>query len=271
MQTRRGVAALVLTVAATGCDDTTGTGGAGGQSGGTTGASTTTASMTSSSVSGSASVTTTTGSMSTGASTSTGMSGPPTPAQLLALTTTCDVASASKYATDEGEANTVDVCALSGAFFWKSDFDVDCDGKMSAQCNANTDPSYYPATSAEDSQGDPLDAASLPFIVIPLASAKFDYDAENIHLGAVAAVIYQDKLVYAVFGDQGPNGIIGEGSYALAQALGIDPDPAIGGSDGPVTFIVFTGTNAVVSPIEDHPAATSLGETLATKLIQDNP
>lgn len=270
MKLRRFAVATLVSFAAVGCDDTTGTGGSGGQSSSTTGASMTTGSMSTSTATGSTSVTTT-GSTSTGSSTSSGMSGPPTPAQLLALTTTCDVASASKYATDEGEANTVDVCALSGAYFWTSDFDVDCDGKVTAECNSNTDPSFYPGTSAEDSQRNPLDAANLPFIVIPLASAKFDYDAANIHLGAVAAVIYQNKVVYAVFGDQGPSGIIGEGSYALAEALGIDPDPAVGGTDGPVTFIVFTGTNAVVSPIEDHQAATTAGEALATKLIQDNP
>lgn len=199
------------------------------------------------------------------------MGGPPTAAELLALAATCDVASASKYATDEGEANTIDVCALSGAFFWTSDFDVDCDGKTTAQCNANTDAAYQPETSATDSQGDPLDAAALPFFVIPLPSAKWDFGAAGIQLGDVGAVIYNGKVVYAVFGDEGPNGIIGEGSYALAEALGIDPDPSTGGTDGPVTFIVFPGANAVVSPIEDHQAATALGEALATKLLQDNP
>ena len=32
--------------------------------------------------------------------------------------------------------------------------------------------------------------------------------------------------MYAVFGDQGPDNIISEASYATAQSLGIDPNPA---------------------------------------------
>jgi len=208
--------------------------------------------------------------MSTGSSTSTGMQGAPTAAELLSLTASCTVASTGKYATDEGEADTISVCAVGTAFFWTSDFDVDCDGKQSAACNINTDPAYQSETSATDSQGDPLDAAALPFIVIPLPSSKFDFGDADIHLGAVAAAVYQDKVVYAVFGDEGPSGIIGEGSYALAQALGIDPDPSTGGSDGPVTFIVFSGTSAIVSPIEDHAAATAQGEAMAAKLLADN-
>ena len=52
----------------------------------------------------------------------------------------------------------------------------------------------------------------------------------------------------------------------MAASLGIDPDPATGGADTGVTYIVFTGAGAVVSPIEDHAAAVSLGEVLAAQL-----
>lgn len=242
-----------------GCDSPGDTGGAGGQSSassGSTAASTSTKATTADS-----------SSTATGTSTSTGGPGAPTAAELLALTASCTAASTGKYATDDGEAATIDVCALTGAYFWTSDFDVDCDGKQSAACNLGTDPAYQDQTSATDSQGDPLDAASLPFIVIPLPSSRFDYGDADIHLGAVAAVVYQDKVVYAVFGDEGPSDIIGEGSYALAEALGIDPDPSTGGSDGPVTFIVFSGTSAIVAPIEDHAAATAKGEAMAKALL----
>jgi hypothetical protein len=77
-------------------------------------------------------------------------------------------------------------------------------------------------------------------------------------------------LSYAVVGDTGPSKIIGEGSYALAVALGIDPDPSTGGTDSGVTFIVFTGSGSVVSPIESHSAAVSLGEQLATQFVNNN-
>src|SRR6266511_3168525 len=87
---------------------------------------------------------------------------------------------------------------------------------------------------------------------------------------SVAAVIYQNKVVYAVVGDTGPSKIIGEGSYALAVALGIDPDPATGGADSGVTFIVLTGDASIVKPIESHAAAVTLGERLARQFIDNN-
>ena len=86
--------------------------------------------------------------------------------------------------------------------------------------------------------------------------------------GAVAAIIYNDQLIYAVFADEGPADIIGEASVATANALGIPSDPVEGGADGPVYYIVFTGAGAVPSPVEDHNAATVLGQQLAGQLLQ---
>ena len=194
----------------------------------------------------------------------------PSAAALLALTANCN-AVGGDYATDDGGPEVVAICGLAGAVFWTADLDVDCDGQSSAVCNAGTDPAYQGQTSAADSNGDPLDAASLPYVVVPLPSVRFDYAVAGLELGSVVAVLYQGQLLYAVFGDEGPEGIIGEASYAAAQALGIDPDPATGGSDGPVTYIAFTGAGAVVAPIEDHAAAMSLGAARAAALLHDNP
>ncbi|MGZ3420908.1 MAG: glycoside hydrolase family 75 protein [Polyangiales bacterium] len=204
----------------------------------------------------------------TGAATDAGPSGPPTAAELLALTTKCTVASKAKYATDDGAADTVDVCSLPGAFFWKADLDVDCDGKMSTVCNKSTDPAYQNMTAMTDSKGGALDAATLPYVVIPTATTtRWSYKTAGISGGAVVAVIYGGKVVYGVFGDTGPSNIIGEASYAMAKALGIDPDPSTGGADSGVTYIVFTGKGAVPAVLEDHAAATKLGESLAAKLV----
>jgi Fungal chitosanase of glycosyl hydrolase group 75 len=220
-----------------------------------------------------------TASVSVGATSSTassgtggGNAGPPTAADLLALVNGCTEVSMAKYKTDEDSGLPVDIpiCGLTGAVFWKADLDVDCDGKQSAQCSLQTDPAYQPETSATDSQGHPLDAATLPYVVVPLPSNRFDYNAAGLALGSVIAVIYKGKVVYGVFGDEGPKPIIGEASYAMAKALGIDPDPSTGGVDSGVTYIAFTGAGAVVSTIEDHAAAVKLGEKLAATLISAN-
>ncbi|MFO0554865.1 MAG: glycoside hydrolase family 75 protein [Polyangiaceae bacterium] len=200
-----------------------------------------------------------------------GQSGVPTAADLLALTTNCDPVSGNLYQTDDdGSAATIPVCTLNGGFFWKADMDIDCDGQPSDVCNLNTDPAFQAQTSATDSNGDFLDAKTLPYVVIPLPSNRFDYETSNVLLGAVVAVIYNGQVTYGVFGDEGPDNIIGEASYAMASLLGIDPDPSTGGTDSGVTYIVFTGGGAVVDPIEDHAAAVTLGQTLAAGLIQNN-
>jgi Fungal chitosanase of glycosyl hydrolase group 75 len=189
---------------------------------------------------------------------------------LMQLTSTCTVASNSRYSTDDGAPATVDICKLNGAFFWNSDMDVDCDGQSTTQCSINTDPDFQNQTSFTQSDGQPLNAALLPYIVVPLPSARFDYMASNIQPGALAIVLYAGKMNYGVFGDEGPDNIIGEASYAMASSLGIDPNPKTGGVDSGVTFIVFTGNQAVPSPIEDHQAAITLGQQFAMQLLQNN-
>ncbi len=84
----------------------------------------------------------------------------------------------------------------------------------------------------------------------------------------MAAVVHDDQVLYAVVGDTGPRQIIGEASYAAAEHLGIDPDPATGGTASGVTYILFPDSR--VSPIEDHDAAVALGEKLAKAFIRDN-
>jgi hypothetical protein len=192
--------------------------------------------------------------------------GPPTAAELLGKLATCNKVGGN-YATDSGGAQTIEICGLPSAVFWKADLDVDCDGKTSTQCNTTTDPSYQNQTSATDSQGNPLDAATLPYVVVPLPSTRFDYTAGGLALGSVIAVIYNDHVEYGVFGDEGPSSIIGEASYRMAQLLGIDPDPSTGGADSGVAYIAFTGASAIVPVIEDHDMAVQLGIAKARALL----
>ena len=53
----------------------------------------------------------------------------------------------------------------------------------------------------------------------------------------------------------------------MAELLGIDPDPRIGGTDDEVAYIAFTGTGAKVSPIEDHDKAVEIGVAHARALL----
>ena len=189
----------------------------------------------------------------------------PSASQLLAKVKTCSVVSKGKYATDDGESSTVNICKAGSAFFWKADMDIDCDGVRTSKCNEDTDPWYQDQTSFETSKGKPFQSDSTHYFVIPLPSSRFSYSSNGIKPGSVAAIIYNNKVVYAVFADEGPNNIIGEASYATAKALGIDPDPATGGTDSGVTYIVFPGK--VPSPVESNSAIDSKGTAAANAFV----
>jgi hypothetical protein len=193
----------------------------------------------------------------------------PTAAQLLAKVTSCSQISNGKYKTDEDvSAKTVAICNKNGAVFWKADMDIDCDGQRTSQCNENTDCCFQADTAFHQSNGQPLNAAALPYIVVPSSSSIWNYTSSGLKGGGSCAVIFNNKVLYTVIGDTGPTQIIGEASYATAKSLGINPDPSNGGTDSGVTYICFK--NSKVSPIENHANATSTGESLATQFVNNN-
>ncbi|KMS76769.1 hypothetical protein ACM01_02690 [Streptomyces viridochromogenes] len=189
-------------------------------------------------------------------------------ADLLAKVTSCAQVSHGMYRTDETAAATVPVCGKNGAVFWTADMDIDCDGQRTALCNEHTDPWFLPDTAFHQSDGRPLRSDTLPYVVVPGAGDIWDYKAAGIGGGSVVAVVHDDEVRYAVVGDTGPRRIIGEASYAAAEALGIDPDPTTGGTASGVTYILFKDSR--VSPIESHEAAVALGEQLAEEFIENN-
>ncbi|MFI1328688.1 glycoside hydrolase family 75 protein [Streptomyces sp. NPDC020845] len=191
-----------------------------------------------------------------------------TAAQLLAKVQGCSQISNGKYRTDEETSATIPVCGANGAVFWKADMDIDCDGQVTSRCNGDTDPWFQDDTAFHQSDGKPLIADKLPYVVVPSTSSIWNYSQAGIKGGGVVAVIYNNKVEYAVVGDTGPTKIIGEASYATANALGIDPDPENGGTDSGVTYILFK--NSSVSPIENHDKAVSVGDGLAQQFIQNN-
>jgi len=192
--------------------------------------------------------------------------------QLTALTQTCTpVNGTQRFKTDAGASNaTVQICQLEGAVWWRADADIDCDGAPDSRCAH--DPWRRPETSAKGSDGQFLNPAQVPFLVVPMASNGFVPKDHGIKTGwsgygSAGVVLYNGRLVYAPYADAGPRGITGELSYAAAVALGIDPDPVRGGVAEGVTYIVFTGPDAHVRPVEDPKAAQAVGERLARILV----
>ncbi|GAA2237541.1 glycoside hydrolase family 75 protein [Streptomyces nogalater] len=188
-----------------------------------------------------------------------------TAARLLARAGTCHRVSRGRYRTDAGRPATVPVCGTRDAVFWKADLDIDCDGRPTARCNRRTDPVFAAATAVLGSDGRRLNAETLPYIVVPVPSRRWDHRASGVRGGSVAAVVYRDRVRYAVVGDTGPRDLIGEASYATARALGIRPDPRSGGVSSGVTYIVFRGSR--ITAAEDRAAAAAEGERLARRFL----
>lgn len=105
-------------------------------------------------------------------------------------------------------------------------------------------PGYYVSpTALQDPSKDRIDprryvdSSTVPYVVIP---GRFSAES-GVKLGDLAAVYFaqNEKLAFAVVADLGPSKKIGEGSIALAAALGLDSDPKTPGVDSGVTYVVF--------------------------------
>jgi hypothetical protein len=149
---------------------------------------------------------------------------------------------------------------------WKADLDIACDGRPGRPCNRDTDPLFSDGTAYPQSDGRPLSAEELPYVVVLAPSHLWDHRASDVHGGSVVAVVHRDRVRYAVVGNIGPHDIIGEASYATAEGLGIRPDPRGGGTDSDVTGTVFKGTR--VAPVEDHAGAVLIGERPARQFVR---
>ncbi|MFC7895741.1 glycoside hydrolase family 75 protein [Streptomyces sp. NPDC057381] len=191
--------------------------------------------------------------------------GPVRAADLLARVRDCAPVSKGRYRSDAGAPADIPVCGARSAVYWQADLDVDCDGRPGDRCNSRTDPHFTPATAYTQSDGSPLDAERLPYVVVPQPSEIWDHRADDVRGGSVAAVVHGDRVRYAVVGDVGPRELIGEASYAAAESLGIPADPHAGGTGSGVTYIVFKGSE--VEPIEDVAAAEKTGERLAREFV----
>lgn len=121
------------------------------------------------------------------------------------------------------------------------------DGKPIVQGQDDPAPGFFISqTSLEDKtkkRTDPqryVDATQIPYIALPPEVQK----NLNVRLGDLAVVINSKngQRSEAIFADVGNRQKIGEGSVALADALGISSDPRYGGIDDGVIYMVFPGS-----------------------------
>jgi len=85
-----------------------------------------------------------------------------------------------------------------------------------------------------------LDATRIPYIALPADFAR----QFGITLGDFAVVVNNEtgRLTYAIYGDVGPQGRVGEGSIALANKLGVPSNPRHDSVPDGITYLVFPGS-----------------------------
>ncbi len=201
-----------------------------------------------------------------------GSEGEVTATQLLAVTQHGELIKETKnqFRTDVEQPKNVSMFSLTNATFWTADMDIDSDGRETPLCNKQRDPDFQ----NELSCGTDIAADETPFFVIPIGKPA-NLKKRGIEIGQVAAIIYRNQVCYAVFLDEcGVKNVIGEASIATARLLNIDADPKTGGTDGPVTYIVFTGASGRITDPKDygnHAKAVEIGVQRAKELLAHYP
>ena len=172
----------------------------------------------------------------------------------------------NQFRCQTDKPKNVSLFSLTNATFWTADMDIDSDGRETPLCNKQRDPDFQNELSCDTD----IAADETPYFVIP-AGKPANSKKRGIAIGQVAAIIYSNQVVYAVFLDEcGVKGLIGEASVATAKLLGVDADPKTGGTDGPVTYLVFTGASGRITNPKDyanHQLAVEIGVRRAKELL----
>lgn len=129
---------------------------------------------------------------------------------------------------------------------------TDGSGEPIVQKIFDPSPGYYVSATALANPSFPeaspyryLDSESIPFFVLPGSHGN---GAKTGDVGLVYNTQLQENC-YAVYGDIGPTSNIGEGSIRLAEALKIDPDPKVGGTEAKIiVYLVFPGSVGAWKP-----------------------
>jgi hypothetical protein len=144
-----------------------------------------------------------------------------------------------------------------GQLVFQSQLQLDTDGWPDGQ----SDPDWQRTTSLRCHDGNYVNANEVPYFVLPGGW----YSQFGIKLGDLAAIIYKDKLAFAVFADTGPKTKLGEASLELFRLLGeerLRPNGKVidSGMGGGITTIVFPGSYKG-SPYQDQESLLNYVET----------
>lgn len=129
---------------------------------------------------------------------------------------TCDGQVLRFGCSQDQNRNTALLQFPDGTIFFDGKMGLDADGSPLSRQGGGTN---QPQTSFRYNlpRRPSVDADKVPYIVLPLGGFASEL---GLQLGDIAAVVFQDKVVYALVADQGPKCKLGEGSIQLHEELG---------------------------------------------------
>jgi len=144
-----------------------------------------------------------------------------------------------------------------GEIFIESKMDSDCDGAPSC-------PSIDSSGQTQTSwtwRGAAIDALKANYYVLP-SNLRRRLGNTRLALGDIAAVMYNGRLEFAVYADNGPLDKIGEGSISLVQNLGFNPyknGRVCCGITSGVVLIVLPGSRGTYTSPYDRASVRQAG------------
>jgi len=173
-----------------------------------------------------------------------------------------------KYHKDPSNCKTL-LQFSDGTIYYDAKMAIDADGSPRAK---SLDPAGQPDTSHHFPSGEPFDAETIPYIVLPESKTGETFIEDmGLALGDLAVVVYKNEIAPAIFADEGPVSRIGEGSIRLHELLPVhspwsdsDHTQVFDSSvDGKVLVFVFPGSN-----IDDQLTPDKAVEKISTAALE---
>ena len=121
-----------------------------------------------------------------------------------------------KYRRDPSNCKTL-LQFPDGTIYYDAKMAIDADGSPRA---TSIDSAGQVDTSHHFPNGEPFNAETIPYIVLPLSKNGETFTQDmGLALGDLAVVIYKNTIAPAIFADKGPVSRIGEGSIRLHELL----------------------------------------------------
>ena len=139
----------------------------------------------------------------------------------------------------------VDVTFIDDKIIWLSHARIDSDGSD----NRHHD-KYWQAETSLSHNRKPIDAESVPYIVVPPAIIQ---SVKPIVLGCLGLLrnIKTGQTTWAVVADIGPKTKLGELSCEAARRLGLSGNPNTGGTDQKIIkYTIWPGRPAMVNGVQ---------------------